>query len=71
MTAQDCMSEISNLMILEGHQLKQQKLLLTNDFQLWQFASQLIEQELVYMKASAEGYDKDEDVLTLISKRKR
>lgn len=70
MTAQDCMSEISNLMIFRGAPAEAAELLLTNDFQLWQFASQLIEQELVYMKATEEGYDKDEDVLTLISKER-
>lgn len=70
MTVEDCMSEISNLTILRGAPKEAINLLLTNDFQLWQFASQIIEQELVYMKAVDEGYDKDEEIVSLISKER-
>ena len=70
MTVQDCLSEISNLTIFRGAPAEAVNIILTNDLQLWQFASQLIEQELVYMKAVEEGYDKDDEVVQLISKER-
>ena len=70
MTIQDCLSEISNLTIFRGAPPEAVEVILTNDLQLWQFASQLIEQELVYMKAVEEGYDKDDEVVKLISKER-
>ena len=70
MTDKDCLSEISNLMTFRGAPDEAINIILTNDLQLWQFASQLIEQELVYMKAVEEGYDKDEEVVELISKER-
>ncbi|MEI0478409.1 peptidylprolyl isomerase [Brachyspira pulli] len=70
MTVQDCLSEISNLTIFRGAPPEAVEVILTNDLQLWQFASQLIEQELVYMKAVEEGYDKDDEVVKLISKER-
>ena len=70
MTVQDCLSEISNLTIFRGAPPEAVEVILTNDLQLWQFASQLIEQELVYMKAVEEGYDKDDKVVKLISKER-
>ena len=70
MTVQDCLSEISNLTIFRGAPAEAVNIILTNDLQLWQFASQLIEQELVYMKAVEEGYDKDDEVVKLISKER-
>ena len=69
-TVEECLSEISNLTILRGAPEEAVNALLTNDFQLWQFASQIIEQEVVYLKAVEEGYDKDEEVLKLISKER-
>ncbi|MEI0562900.1 peptidylprolyl isomerase [Brachyspira pulli] len=69
-TIQDCLSEISNLTIFRGAPPEAVEVILTNDLQLWQFASQLIEQELVYMKAVEEGYDKDDEVVKLISKER-
>ena len=70
MTVQDCLSEISNLTIFRGAPPEAVEVILTNDLQLWQFASQLIEQELIYMKAVEEGYDKDDEVVKLISKER-
>ncbi len=70
MTIQDCLSEISNLTIFRGAPPEAVEVILTNDLQLWQFASQLIEQELIYMKAVEEGYDKDDEVVKLISKER-
>lgn len=70
LTAEDCLSEMSNLTILRGAPDEAINMLLTNDFQLWQFASQLIEQEIVYMKAVEEGYDKDQEVINLIAKER-
>ena len=67
---EECLSEISNLTVLRGAPEEAVNALLTNDFQLWQFASQIIEQEVVYLKAVEEGYDKDEEVLKLISKER-
>uniref|UniRef100_UPI003F4C0DEC peptidylprolyl isomerase n=1 Tax=Brachyspira catarrhinii TaxID=2528966 RepID=UPI003F4C0DEC len=69
-TVEECLSEISNLTVLRGAPEEAVNALLTNDFQLWQFASQIIEQEVVYLKAVEEGYDKDEEVLKLISKER-
>ncbi|WP_295158771.1 peptidylprolyl isomerase [uncultured Brachyspira sp.] len=70
MTVEDCLSEISNLTVLRGAPDNAVNMLLTNDFQLWQFASQIIDQELVYLKAVEEGYDKDEEIINLISKER-
>ncbi|ASJ21217.1 hypothetical protein [Brachyspira hampsonii] len=70
MTVEECLSEISNLTVLRGAPEEAVNALLTNDFQLWQFASQIIEQEVIYLKAVEEGYDKDEEVLKLISKER-
>ena len=69
-TVETCLSELSNLSILRGAPEEAVNIILTNDLQLWQFASQLIEQELVYMKAVEEGYDKDEEIVNLISKER-
>ena len=69
-TVEDCLSAISNLTILRGAPEEAVNTLLTNDFQLWQFASQIIEQEVIYLKAVEEGYDKDEEVLKLIAKER-
>ena len=69
-TVENCLSEISNLSILRGAPEEAVNIILTNDLQLWQFASQLIEQELMYMKAVEEGYDKDEEIVKLISKER-
>ncbi|MEI0558702.1 peptidylprolyl isomerase [Brachyspira intermedia] len=70
LTVEECLSEISNLTVLRGAPEEAVNALLTNDFQLWQFASQIIEQEVVYLKAVEEGYDKDEEVLKLIAKER-
>lgn len=70
LNVEECLSEISNLTILRGAPDEAINMLLTNDFQLWQFASQIIDQEVIYLKAVEEGYDKDEEVLKLISKER-
>lgn len=70
LTVQECLSEISNLTILRGAPDTAVDYLLTNDFQLWQFASQIIDQEVIYLKAIEEGYDKDEEVLKLVAKER-
>ena len=69
-TVEECLSEISNLTVLRGAPEEAIDALLTNDFQLWQFASQIIAQEVVYLKAVEEGYDKDEEVMKLIAKER-
>lgn len=66
----DFMSELSNIVVLRGLPTENLNLLITNDLQLWQFASQLIEQELVYIKAVEEGFDKDEELNSTISKER-
>lgn len=66
----DFMSELSNIVVLRGLPTENLNMLLTNDLQLWQFASQLIEQELVYMKAVEEGFDKDEELTSTISRER-
>ena len=69
-TVNDFMSELSNIVVLRGLPTENLNMLLTNDLQLWQFASQLIEQELVYIKAVEEGLDKDEELTSTISKER-
>lgn len=69
-TVNDFMNEISNIVVLRGLPTENINVILTNDLQLWQFASQLIEQELVYIKAVEEGFDKDEGVTSTISKER-
>lgn len=69
-TTDDFLTEISNISTLRGAPEESINLLLTNDLQLWQYSSQLIDQELLYMKAVEEGYDKDEDVVNLINKER-
>ena len=66
-TVKDFMSEFSNIANLRGLPAENLTMLLTNDLQLWQFASQLIEQELLYIKAVEEGYDKDAELTSAIS----
>ena len=69
-TVENYLSELSNISILRGAPDEAINIIVTNDLQLWQFASQLIEQELMYMKAVEEGYDKDEEIVNLISKER-
>ena len=69
-TVNDFMSEASNIVVLRGLPTENLNVILTNDLQLWQFASQLIEQELVYIKAVEEGLDKDEELTSAISKER-
>lgn len=59
--------EVSNFLILQGATGEAAELILANDMNRWQFASQIIEQELVYMVAVEEGLDKDEDVLNKVT----
>lgn len=56
-------SEVSNFAVLQGVPFEALAGFITNDIERWQFASQLIEQELIYLKAIDEGYDKDGDIL--------
>ena len=69
-TVNDFMSELSNIVVLRGLPTENLNMLLTNDLQLWQFSSQLIEQELVYIKAVEEGFDKDEELTSTISRER-
>ena len=69
-TVEECLVEMTNLFTLRGLPDNNIDIILTNDIQLWQFASQLIEQELMYMKAIEEGYDKDEELLDVINTQK-
>lgn len=62
-TVDDYKSEVSNFAVLQGVPFEALSGFITNDMERWQFASQLIEQELIYLKAVEEGYDKDDDVL--------
>ena len=69
-TVNDFMQEVSNIANLRGLPAENLNALLTNDLQLWQFVSTLIEQELVYIKAVEEGLDKDEELTSTISKER-
>lgn len=69
-TVSDFMGEISNISVLRGIPIESLNPMLTNDLQLWQFASQLIEQELVYIKAVEEGFDKDEELNSAIARER-
>ena len=69
-TVNDFMQEVSNIANLRGLPAENLNALLTNDLQLWQFVSTLIEQELIYIKAVEEGLDKDEELTSTISKER-
>ena len=66
----DFLSELTNITQLRGASTDTINLLLTNEIQLWQFTSQLIEQELLFEEAVKLGYDKDENVVKLIEKER-
>ena len=69
-TVNDFMREVSNIANLRGLPAENLNMLLTNDLQLWQFVSTLIEQELIYIKAVEEGFDKDEELTLAISQER-
>ena len=69
-TVNDFMREVSNIANLRGLPAENLNALLTNDLQLWQFVSTLIEQELIYIKAVEEGFDKDEELTLAISQER-
>ncbi|TXJ49909.1 peptidylprolyl isomerase [Brachyspira aalborgi] len=69
-TVNDFMQEVSNIANLRGLPAENLNALLTNDLQLWQFVSTLIEQELIYIKAVEEGFDKDEELTLAISQER-
>ena len=69
-TVNDFMREVSNIANLRGLPSENLNALLTNDLQLWQFVSTLIEQELIYIKAVEEGFDKDEELTLAISQER-
>ncbi len=62
-TELDFKNEVSNFAILRGVPDESIPVFITNDLERWQFATQIIEQEILYNKAVAEGYDKDEAVI--------
>lgn len=62
-TELDFKNEVSNFAILRGVPDESIPVFFTNDLERWQFASQIIEQEILYNKAVAEGYDKDAVVI--------
>ena len=69
-TVNDFMQEVSNIANLRGLPAENLNALFTNDLQLWQFVSTLIEQELIYIKAVEEGFDKDEELTLAISQER-
>lgn len=60
----DYMSEVSNYTIARGLADEAIPIFITNDVERWNFANQIIEQELLYSKAVLAGYDKNEEILS-------
>lgn len=60
----DYMSEVSNYTTARGFADEAIPIFITNDIERWNFANQIIEQELLYNKAVLAGYDKNEEVLS-------
>ena len=69
-TTTDFLSELTNITKLRGASSETINLLIKNDIQLWQFTTQLIEQELLFEEAVRLGYDKDDNVVKLIEKER-
>ncbi len=63
----DYMSEVSNFATTRGFSDEAIPIFVTNEIERWNFANQIIEQELIYNEAVLAGYDKNEE---LISKAK-
>ena len=64
------LNDVTNLVILRGGNEEAINMIITNELQLWQVANQIIEQEVLYIKAVEEGYDKDNDLMTKIQKER-
>lgn len=58
-------SEISNYAVASGGGYERMKLMFANDMTLWQFVSELIDLEVIYIKAKQEGFDKKPESLLL------
>ncbi len=63
----DLQSEISNYAMMNGVNYDMMKEVLSTDVGLWQFVSQIIDLEVLYMQAKIDGYDKKENVITNIN----
>ena len=61
-TKNEFLNDVTNLITLRGGNEEAINIIITNELQLWQIANQIIEQEVLYIKAVEEGYDKDSDL---------
>ena len=64
------LNDVTNLVTLRGGNEEAINMIITNELQLWQVANQIIEQEVLYIKAVEEGYDKDDDLMAKIQKER-
>ena len=69
-TKDEFLNDVSNLVTLRGGNEEALNIIITNELQLWQIANQIIEQEVLYIKAVEEGYDKDNDLMARIEKER-
>lgn len=69
-TKNEFLNDVTNLITLRGGNEEAINIIITNELQLWQIANQIIEQEVLYIKAVEEGYDKDSDLMARIEKER-
>ena len=62
----DYMSEVSNFAITRGLSDEAMPIFITNEIERWNFANQIIEQELIYNEAVLAGYDKNEELISKV-----
>lgn len=63
-------AEVSNFATFSGINPDYIEVFITNDNERWQFASQLIDQEMLYIKAVEDGYDKSDELTAKIEEER-